>query len=342
MSMRAAFLANSFHLLKTKSSDFFVDLLRDTFDEVSVIPFKEAWGRVPGHHWDVMVLWMDMMDPRELEALGIRNIVIVPMYDSCSHEESFWRRYAQYKVLCFSRTLYESLSAWGMDAQYFQYFPPTPKKLAAPPSSALSAFFWPRTDKLTWETVKRLVGGTRFEGIQFHWTNAIHPDISGFPSEADVRSYGLQVSSWTANRTEFENLLAPHGVFFASRASEGIGMSFLEAMSRGMCVVAPDRPTMNEYIRHENNGLLYDLDNPVSLDFSGWQELGVRAAEYCREGRSRWEGSQGELQAFLRRPLRAYVSRPHPLIHVRRRAEARLRSVYRFAKRVLRGRKEGR
>jgi glycosyltransferase involved in cell wall biosynthesis len=335
--LRAVFLANSFHLKRTKSSDFFISLMRETFDEVRVIPFKEAWAQIPGRRWDALVVFMGLMHRRELEALGIRNVLLIPMYDGCPHERLFWLQYSGVKILSFSRRLFDDLRSWGLDAHYAQYFPPTPASTATSSARSLSAFFWPRTDKLTWGTVKKLVGKTSFERIHFHWTGEIHPDIAGFPSDDDVRSYRLQISGWTADRDEYQRLLDPHGVFFASRASEGIGMSFLEAMSLGMCVAAPDQPTMNEYIQHGRNGLLYDLDNPAALDFTRWRDLGHAAATYCSEGRVRWEASKRAIQDFLRKPMDGFVPHPHPLIRVRRRTEAGLRGVYRFGKKLLRG-----
>jgi hypothetical protein len=71
-------------------------------------------------------------------------------------------------------------------------------------------------------------------------------------------------------------------VFFAPRAREGIGMAFLEAMARGQCVVANHAPTHSEYITHNVSGVLFDLQNPALLDFSGAPNL-----ERGRAGKSK-------------------------------------------------------
>jgi hypothetical protein len=42
----------------------------------------------------------------------------------------------------------------------------------------------------------------------------------------------------------------------APRIIEGVGLVQLEAMARGACVIAFDAPTMNEYIRSRDNGIL--------------------------------------------------------------------------------------
>jgi hypothetical protein len=91
--MKVAFLANSFHLKMTKSSDFFIDLLRRAFDDVHVIPFMEAWSVVPRSTWDLLVVWMALVDPRELEAFGVPRVVL----DYCI-------RVKQFKIFSLSTT----------------------------------------------------------------------------------------------------------------------------------------------------------------------------------------------------------------------------------------------
>jgi glycosyltransferase involved in cell wall biosynthesis len=102
-------------------------------------------------------------------------------------------------------------------------------------------------------------------------------------------------------------------------------MTFLEAMARGCCVLAYDGPTMNEYIEHRRNGLLF-RDHPPRLatrlarrlrlaaplpyevtdeqpwrEFAGapLQELGDRAREDHVAGQARWCASLDAYAEFL-------------------------------------------
>ncbi|MBN1440312.1 MAG: glycosyltransferase [Anaerolineales bacterium] len=52
--------------------------------------------------------------------------------------------------------------------------------------------------------------------------------------------------TWPAGRTSS----SPRGT------SEGVGLTFLEALGRGCAVFAYDAPTMSEYIAHGENGFL--------------------------------------------------------------------------------------
>ena len=49
-------------------------------------------------------------------------------------------------------------------------------------------------------------------------------------------------------------------------------------MALGLLVVAPDRPTMNEYLVSGENGLLYDPAHPSSQVRSDWAYPGARDA----------------------------------------------------------------
>jgi len=177
------------------------------------------------------------------------------------------------------------LTAWGA-----RYYPDPQTFPCSDRSGGLRGFFWPRTRAIDWPLVKGLVGDTPFERIHLHWTPDVHGDLPPPPDEAE-RSIGrVELSSWFRDAEAYRALLAASNVFFASRAAEGIGMSFLEAMAMGLCVVAPRFPTMSEYIEDGVNGLLYDLQRPEALDFSRALALGDAARRSCEIGSGAWVG----------------------------------------------------
>jgi glycosyltransferase involved in cell wall biosynthesis len=61
----------------------------------------------------------------------------------------------------------------------------------------------------------------------------------------------------TPNRADHWKMIQAANVVIAPRLVEGVGMVFLEAMARGCAVFAADAPTMNEYITHLSNGILF-------------------------------------------------------------------------------------
>ena len=323
--MKTAFLDMSNHLTITKSGHFFIDLLREFFGDVAVIPHERVWVDVPKTSWDLIVVWQKRYTPRELRALGADRVVLVPMYDDIPLDEEYWNDYREFRIFCFSSTLERLLVSYGLNAWGVRYYP-------QPPSvdldwSSLRAFFWPRTRAIDWQLVKTLMDGTEFSRVNLHWTPKLNEN-SPQPLSAEERSSGrIKVSTWFGSMEEYHALLSESNVFFAPRRTEGIGMAFIEAMAMGLCVAAPDQPTMNEYIEDGVTGLLYDPDRPARLDFSRARALGAAARASCAAGRKRWLESLPRIRAFLEAPMPDLRPQPDPIIVAKGRALYAMRRV---------------
>jgi glycosyltransferase involved in cell wall biosynthesis len=337
--VKTAFIAMSNHLKITKSSDFFIALLREFFGDVTVISHERAWTDIPKSKWDLIVVWQKRYSPRQLEALGADRVVLIPMYDDVPLDEAYWAKYRGFKVFCFSSTLERLLLSYGVPAWGARYYP-EPKR-AEHDWSGLRGFFWPRVRSIDWRLVKTLIGETKFSRMHLHWTPAIDATLRPELDEEERSSGRVQVSTWFKNSDEFLELVAQSNVFFAPRRTEGIGMSFLEAMAMGHCTVASNMPTMSEYIEDGVNGLLFDPDRPAPLDFSRARELGEAARASCEAGRARWLGDLPQLRAFLEEPLPVRRSRARPFVVAQGRAVYAMRSVpgarnlYHFMRRLL-------
>jgi glycosyltransferase involved in cell wall biosynthesis len=170
--------------------------------------------------------------------------------------------------------------------------------------------------------------------MNLHITPDIHSDLSAPIGDDESFAGKIFTSSWTGDHDQYMDRLSESNVFFASRAAEGIGMSFLEAMSIGLCVVAPNAPTMNEYLQDGVNGLLYDPDHPAPLDFGRAGELGAAAHASVELGRKKWQDSLPTIRAFLDDRLPSYRPHAHPLLSLKGQAIARARHAYRFFKRI--------
>ena len=248
--MSVAFLAMSNHIKITHSADFFIELLRDFFGEVVVIAHEDAWLQLPGRKWDLIVVWQKRYKPEELEAFGADRVVLVPMYDDIPFDESYWGRYRSFKILCFSRAMERMLLSFGLQAWGVRYYPEIPKTRAE--WGGFRGFFWPRIKAIDWALVKRLVGGTAFDRMHVHWTGGDEAARRSLLAEEEAADSNVELSSWVSDPSAYRYFLEAANVFFAPRLAEGIGLSFIEAMALGQCVIAADRPTMNEYIQDLN------------------------------------------------------------------------------------------
>ena len=165
----------------------------------------------------------------------------------------------------------------------------------------------PRSE-LGWNMVRALIGSTRFDSFHVHFVgDPGFPDARP-PPATDLEALTITMSTWFERRSDLDEFVRRANVYFAPRLAEGIGQTFLEAMCRGQCVVAVDGPTMNEYIVHGVNGLLYDHRVPAPLDFSGVAHLGQEARRGMTAGRRRWEGAE-ELTRRLHPDAQLHVLR---------------------------------
>ena len=329
--LNVAFLAYSYHLVKTKSSDFFMDLLQEWFENVEIMRHKEAWAKLPGRHWDLIIAWQGLHSPAELEAFGADRVVLVPMYDACPKTRDEWEPYLGFRVLSFSRTLGDDLKSWGHDVLTVRYWQPVPEA-STEIATGLRGFFWPRQAGLVWSHVRPVMGDSSWDSFHLHVTSP--EGASALPSEEERARFHIVETSWFEQSSEYKNAVSRANVYFAPRRFEGIGQAVLEAMAMGLCVVSPDNPTMNEYLVHGQTGLLFNPDAPCALDFGRVLELGRNARAAAVQGRSGWEASLPSIRAFLVAPSRRGPKR-HPWVAFKGRMSIPLRAVYRAVKSLL-------
>lgn len=307
-----AFVGHSFHQ-QTRSSWFVVELLR-RFADVDVF-WDDSWrggggvqAEISQKHYDAVVLWQNFehFDYEAFRQRGITNITVVPMYDQSGRLPlSAWFRHRRAKVLSFSSALHARVTAAGLHSLRVQYYQPLPEALPAMPSGGAGrlassglAFLWQRGQEVTWKTVLALLGPQRVSRIHIHAT-PLPSQTLDLPSEDEAQRLGISLSTWFETKEEYLRLVRDCDVYFAPRVLEGIGQSFVEALALGKCVVAPDRPTMNEYISHGVDGLLYDPANPRPLDFSHIDAIRAAARARYERGLERWNSEEANVVRYI-------------------------------------------
>ncbi|NNM55440.1 MAG: glycosyltransferase [Spirochaetales bacterium] len=322
--MNAVYLANSFHLTKTKSTDFLIELLRSWFN-LTIIPHKEVWAQL-NFKPDVLITFQHLWKPKELEAMGAKTTVIVPMFDDCPKDKVFWDSYLGFKILSFSSTLGTMLKAWGHDVLSVQYYP----EFEADQVKNLKdyhGFFWPRTPQLDWSHIRPLLAGVNWKSFHLHVTNK--EGAHHLPDQEEAQRLNLIRTEWFEKPEDYLKAMEKATVYFAPRRAEGIGQAVLEALARGLCVVAPDAPTMNEYITDGVDGILYDPDKPKPLDWSKVSEMGLKARRRAEVGRKAWLETLPRIREFISEPT-PRRQRVHPWVVVKGKLIATARSLVRW------------
>lgn len=311
---RIAYVDHSFHQT-TLSTAFLPELLRrnghvvDAFwDEGWKGGAAVPWAAVASH--DVVIMFQSFCDTQGMRFRQAHpNVIYIPMLDQFGfwlgpmfNLSAFWEVFQGSKVLNFSSALHCLTTGFGIASHFVRYHP-VPVEMPAPRRSGLHGFFWLRREiQLNWTTVRNLIGDTKFDSFHIHLSTDPGTPPAVLPHPEDVLRHGITTSTWFEDKSELDAVMQRANVYFAPRPGEGIGQSFLEAMGRGQCVVAPDQGTMNEYIVPGVNGLLYDLDKPAPLDFSSVAELGNQARAGALVGRRLWENAEQDLLRFVLEP----------------------------------------
>jgi len=95
----------------------------------------------------------------------------------------------------------------------------------------------------------------------------------------------------------------------------------LDAMAMGRCVIAHDSPTMNEYIQHKENGLLYaweditDIDRGVNISFTSDEIRNMQQNAYMtiQQGYAKWEQEQEQIVDWCTQETQPNIVRLHEL-----------------------------
>ena len=340
---RIAYVDHSFHQT-TRSTAFLPELLRRNGHVVDAF-WDEGWKGGSAVPWtavaayDVVIMFQSFCNTH-----GTRfrhehpNVVYIPMLDQFGlwlgpmfNLSAFWEVFQGSKVLNFSNALHCLTTGFGIASHYVRYYPAV-AELPASRQSGLHGFFWLRRElQLNWTTVRKLIGDTKFDSFHLHLSTDPGTPPAVMPPPEDVLRHSITTSIWFDDKSELDAVMQRANVYFAPRPGEGIGQSFLEAMGRGQCVVAPDQGTMNEYILPGVNGLLYDLGNPAPLNFAAATELGMQARAGSLAGRQLWERAEQDLVRFILEPSEAlYAGKyQHPSAEVSPVAAAGLQGLAR-------------
>lgn len=311
---RIAYVDHSYHRT-TRSTTFLPDLLARHGHEVQFF-WDEAWQGGRPVAWDevrshdVVIMFQSYCPPADRHfRLSHPNVIYIPMLDQFGiwqgpvfNLTAFWEPFQGSKILNFSNALHCMATSFGLASHFVRYYQPLPERLPEP-RSGLHGFFWlRREEQLPWRVIRQLIGGARFDSLHLHLATDPGTPAAEPPSAEDIATHNITTSTWFENKQDLVDVMERANVFFAPRLEEGIGQSFLEAMVRGQCVVAPNHGTMNEYIVHGVNGLLYDAGSPRPLDFSMAARLGQQARQGAVAGRLEWERSEDALVRFILAP----------------------------------------
>ncbi len=298
------YIGHSFHN-KTKSSQFIQELLAEKyeiekFDFNPYIYKSTIFEQLKGKAFDDVVLWQVMPSIFDLKKyISFKNIAFFPMYDGVADFNSpIWSEYRDCNIINFSHTLNKKCKEYGLSSYYIQYFP-KPKNILNQ-GDKNKVFLWQREENISIETIDKTIGINNLDKVYLHRVPDPECNLKDIPEKWQDK---VQISEWFDSKSDMDNYMQDCAIYYAPRKLEGIGMSFLEAMALGRCVIAPDNPTMNEYISNGQNGYLYDYKNPVHIDLENIDEIQKNAYEFIAKGYEKFEANKREILKWIEIPV---------------------------------------
>lgn len=164
------------------------------------------------------------------------------------------------------------------------------------------------------EAMNRLAAADRT--LRFTWVcdRASHAEVRALLN-AETKSR-VELLHWTT-QSELRAIYDAHALFLFPSYFEGFGKAFLEAMSRGLCVIASDAGGMHDLIAHGRNGCLVPIGDAVALtdaalaiirDPSRAESMSSAAIATARE--YSWARVAAECTSFYERLLAARAKMP--------------------------------
>ena len=301
MKKKLLYIGHVYHY-KTKSTSFLSELLSEYYDVdfATYDPESKTFHSdeiAISSHYDILVLFQMPAPVSQIkEHYKFQQGIYFPMFDGTGlAPDAFWLDYKDFTIINFSRTLNQRLEALGFASHYIQYFP-KPMEISDW-GDCKSAFLWQRTESLTADTILPLLIQYNIKKLHIH--NAPDPNHNVPEPSAEVKNIcQIIYSQWLETKEDMAKMIEASSIYFAPRAYEGIGMSFLEAMAMGRCVVAVDHPTMNEYIEHGLTGCLYDIACPSS-ETVNVPIIQRRTYAAIQEGHAKWEAEKLNIISWM-------------------------------------------
>jgi len=296
------FIGHEYHL-RTKSTRFLIDLFARDYDvdeatyDMEIDRFDIKTGEAK-EQYDILVLFQMLVLPTVIKKrFKYKKAAYFPMYDmSLYTNDAFWIEYKDFNIINFSSTLHKRLAGLGLSSYFIQYYPsPMDANIMG---STENAFFWQRIDTLAINKIAPLLSQLDIKNIHLHIaSDPGHGEPK--PSNDQKETFNFTTSTWFETKEEMLEVINNSAYYVAPRVYEGIGMSFLEAMAMGRCVIAVNHPTMNEYIIDGENGLLYDYESPQIHNPDDVRRIQKNAHESIVKGYAAWERDKHKILEWL-------------------------------------------
>jgi glycosyltransferase involved in cell wall biosynthesis len=304
MKQKACTIDHPFHKI-THSFDFIRSIIAQEYEVDNLWDNTRETGKHISieqlNEYEILFYFQQFNSFKDIKRIR-GSIIWIPMYDDVTQQRAFWLRISTLpiKIICFSKQLYEYVCSLGVSALFVQYYLDPGAYLPVKDFTTHRVFFWFRGG-VHLESVLRAFGDNKIDSMDLRW--APDPNVKqSEPNEALIEKYHINIIKGYLSREEYLSIVSRNNIFVAPRLKEGIGLSMLEAFTMGQCIVAHNDSTMNEYIRHGHNGILFDAINTQAIDLSNYETIAQQARKDSVNGWVLWQNDIKKIRDFIQSP----------------------------------------
>ena len=264
---------------------------------------------------NVPYIFCQLPPPEYLLKQKNTQLIWLPMFDQAvNYPQSWWDSLPKdnLKIVSFSDAISARARLAGIKIISLKFFYNPESLLKASWSSGINVYYWNRRGLYSKKFIEKFCNVVNASKLYFMSEMDPGSDINLYYTLPN-KIYETEVINMDfTNRSEHLNRMSHINVMIAPRVFEGIGMTFIESLTRGCAVFSCNQPTMNEYIIHKNNGYLFsnrktgvidrllgkqsnpykairesdqDWDDIKKIDL---KEIGFEARLKCKEGYQLW------------------------------------------------------
>lgn len=241
-------------------------------------------------------------------------VMLFPMYD-CTRgtPDSFLRSLGRVEWVSLSRGLHQRLGSLGLSSRHLRYAPDPDDFPEVSWGGGIRGYFWERTP----EHLDHTAAGKIFRALGVDDFEVRRLEDQDFAEDSSAGRRTAAEKSWQEHAAYLQRLQA-FQVYLAPRRFEGLGLTFLEAMAMGMCVVAENQPTAEEYITTGRHGILYQGDDrgirlPRRFPIEEMAAMGRQARQHLRQLHREWRESRPILADLAVRMMAEPYARNFPV-----------------------------
>ncbi len=247
----------------TRSGDFLRNIFNDEFEITNFWWKPKSKFEIKKLEEFEYIFFFHVIFPYQvMKKLSDKNILWAPMYDGLIFKNNFekkifWRQISLVgiKVLEFSRKISESIDDEKIDILKLRYFIKPNIEYNSQIKNKLKIFFWDRGQIKIKDWITSFNTEDISEIIYFPLVDPSRKITENLDNYKNIKIKIIEKQFLPKN--DYLELIKHCDVFIAPRKKEGIGMSIVEALSKGKYIVGFNEATMDEYISDEKIGFLF-------------------------------------------------------------------------------------